>query len=76
MRLQEIFANGKPFRGIIIIGIRDFYQLKPVFDGKILEELVEGYGSFAQKLCCDLFKMPEWNEIMRQKGDRHFAKLN
>lgn len=59
MRLQKIFANGKPFGGIIIIAIRYFYRLKPVFDGRIFEELVEGYGPLTQKLWCDLFKMFE-----------------
>lgn len=75
MRLQEIFTNGKPFGGISIIAIGDLYQLKPVFDGWIFEDLVEGYGPRAQNLWCDLFKMFELFEFMRQKGDRDFAQL-
>lgn len=75
MRLQEFFSNNQPFGEISIIAIGDIYQLKPVFDGWIFEDLVEGYGPLAQNLWYDLFKMFELTDIMRQKGDRDFAEI-
>lgn len=75
MLLQEFFSNNQPFGGISKIAIGDLYQFKPVFDGWIFEDMVEGYGPLAQNLWCDLFKMFELTEIMRQKGDRDFAEI-
>ncbi|XP_061196745.1 uncharacterized protein LOC133205019 [Saccostrea echinata] len=75
MRLQEIFANDQPFGGISIVAIGDLFQLKPVFDGWIFENLCEGYGPLAMNLWGDLFKMYELTEIMRQKEDKDFAEL-
>lgn len=75
LRLQEIFAKGVPFGGISIIAIGDLFQLKPVFDGWIFENLTEGYGPLATNLWTDLFRVFELTEIMRQKEDKNFAEL-
>lgn len=56
LRLQEIFGNNIPFGGVSIIAIGDLYQLKPVFDGWIFENISEGYGPLAINLWTDLFK--------------------
>ena len=75
MRLPEIFTNEKPFGGISVLAIGDLYQLMPVFDCWIFEDLVEGYGPLAQNLWCDLFKTFELAETMRQKVDSDFEQL-
>jgi hypothetical protein len=67
LRLQEIFAQNIPFGGISIIAIGDLFQLKPVFDGWVFENISEGYGPLALNLWTDLFRIFELTEIMRQK---------
>ncbi|KAJ8379112.1 hypothetical protein AAFF_G00231170 [Aldrovandia affinis] len=69
-RFQQIKGNRKPFGGMSVLAVGDFYQLPPV--GK------------AKQLCVcegdvlDLwkdFQMVNLTEIMRQKDDRAFAQL-
>lgn len=74
LRLQEIFARNIPFGGLSIIAIGDLFQLKPVFDGWIFENLQDGYP-LATNLWIELFQVFELKEIMRQKEDKDFAKL-
>ena len=74
-RLQAIKGNHKLFGGVSIIAIGDFYQLKPVFDGWIFEDLNKGISALAPNLWKDLFQMHELTEIMRQKDDIEFANL-
>lgn len=75
LRLQDIFGKDCPFGGISIIAKGDLFQLKPVFDGWVFEDISEGYGPLAINLWTDLFQMYELTEIMRQKNDQDFAKL-
>lgn len=75
LRLQEIFARNIPFGGLNIIAIGDLFQLKPVFDGWIFENLQDGYGPLATNLWTELFQVFELKEIMRQKEDKDFAQL-
>ena len=74
-RLQTIKGNHQLFGGISIIAIGDFYQLKPVFDGWIFDDLNKGYGALTPNLWKELFKMHELTDIMRQKDDLNFASL-
>ncbi|KAJ8366798.1 hypothetical protein AAFF_G00342310 [Aldrovandia affinis] len=69
-RFQQIKGNRKPFGGMSVLAVGDFYQLPPV--GK------------AKQLCVcegdvfDLwkdFQIVNLTEIMRQKDDRAFAQL-
>ena len=75
LRLQEIKGNNLPFGGLNIICIGDLYQLKPVMQGYIFEQLSEEYGSLATNLWTEHFVIFEIDEIMRQKGDKEFAQL-
>lgn len=75
LRLQEIFATEKPFGGVSIIAIGDLFQLKPVFDGWIFQNLVDDYGPLAANLWQDHFRVFELTDIMRQKDDKSFAEL-
>ncbi|KAJ8372287.1 hypothetical protein AAFF_G00290730 [Aldrovandia affinis] len=68
-RFQQIKGNRKPFGGMSVLVVGDFYQLPPIK---------------AKQLCVceddvlDLwkdFQMVNLTEIMRQKDDRAFAKL-
>ena len=74
-RLQEVFASKQPFGGLSVIAIGDLYQLKPVMDSWIFQDLSEDYGPLCMNLWRDLFQVYELTEIMRQKEDEHFAKL-
>ena len=58
-----------------MIAIGDFFQLKPVFDGWIFEDITKGIASLAPNLWKDLFCMHELKQIMRQKDDMQSAEL-
>lgn len=75
LRLQSIMHSDKPFGGVSILAFGDFYQLKPVFDNWIFNDLTRNYGALATNLWTHLFNMFELDEIMRQKNDQNFAKL-
>ena len=53
----------------------DLYQLQPVGDGWIFQDLSTDYGPLATNLWKQCFKMYELTEIMRQKDDNVFASL-
>ncbi|XP_070537059.1 uncharacterized protein [Ptychodera flava] len=75
LRLQQIMANNQLFGGVSIVAFGDLYQLKPVFDGWIFNDLRHDYGPLALNIWKDLFKMFELTDIMRQKDDLDFAQL-
>lgn len=56
LRLQEVFATEQPFGGVSIVAIGDLFQLKPVFDNWIFQQLNDGYGPLATNLWQDYFK--------------------
>ncbi|PIK53898.1 hypothetical protein BSL78_09216 [Apostichopus japonicus] len=74
-RLQQIMGSKKIFGGVSIIAVGDLFQLKPVFDGWIFNDLTEDYGPLASNLWKDHFMAFELTEIMRQKHDQSFAQL-
>lgn len=75
LRLQEVFATEQTFGGVSIVAIGDLFQLKPVFDNWIFQQLKDGYGPLASNLWQEHFKVFELTEIMRQKEDSQFAEL-
>jgi hypothetical protein len=74
-RLQQITGSERVFGGISILAVGDLFQLKPVFDGWIYENLKEDYGPLVSNLWKDHFKMFCLREIMRQKECKEFANL-
>ena len=67
-RLQRIKDNKQTFGGVSIIAVGDFFQLKPVFDGWIFNNLEKGMLSLAPNLWREFFCMHELTQIMRPKG--------
>ena len=74
-RLQQIFGRRDFFGGIHVILIGDLFQLKPVMDAWIFEDLKNDFGPLATNLWQDLFSVHELTDIMRQKDDLEFAVL-
>ena len=73
-RLQEITTRPLPFGGISVIAVGDLFQLRPVMDNYVFQNLRDGYGPLATNLWVDHFSMFEFTEIMRQKN-MEFAEL-
>ncbi|XP_062616288.1 uncharacterized protein LOC134278001 [Saccostrea cucullata] len=74
-RLQLLTGIKKPFGGISIIAVGDFFQLKPVMDRWIFQDLNHGAQALANNLWKEHFCIFELDEIMRQKDDLEFAQL-
>ncbi|XP_045212441.2 ATP-dependent DNA helicase pif1-like [Mercenaria mercenaria] len=74
-RLQELTGTRIPFGGKSIIAIGDLYQLKPVAESWIFQDLTHDASALASNLWQDHFSMFELTEIMRQKNDNKFAEL-
>lgn len=74
-RLQLLTGLKRPFGDISIIAVGDFFQLKPIMDGWIFQDLKQN----AQALACNLWKenftLFDLDEVMRQKDDLEFAQL-
>ncbi|XP_061178430.1 uncharacterized protein LOC133187077 [Saccostrea echinata] len=74
-RLQLLTGIKKPFGGISIIAVGDFFQLKPVMDRWIFQDLNHDAQALANNLWKEHFCIFELDEIMRQKDDLEFAQL-
>ena len=74
-RLKDIKGSPLPFGGVSIIAIGDLFQLQPVMDDYIFNDLKTEYGILAPNLWQELFKMFELKEIMRQRESKQFAEL-
>ena len=74
-RLQQIMGTSLPFGGLSVIAVGDLYQLKPVFDGWIFDDLKNCYGPLAINLWREYFNFYELTQIMRQKDDQQYALL-
>ncbi|CAI5655046.1 unnamed protein product [Oreochromis niloticus] len=70
-RLQQIKGNKKPFGGMSILAVGDFYQLPSL--GKAKPLCV--YEDNVFDLWKDYFHMVNLTEIMRQKDDHSFAEV-
>lgn len=78
--MRFIKRDNRPFGGVQIIAIGDFYQLPPVVAGR--EEAKQmreaGYDTpfiFSSKVFKDNFKLLTLNEVLRQKGDQDFIDI-
>ena len=74
-RLKQLTGTNKPFGGISIIAVGDLYQLQPVGDSWIFNDLSIGPQVLATNLWKEHFSLFELTEIMRQKDDIDFANL-
>ncbi|XP_076838347.1 uncharacterized protein LOC143483367 [Brachyhypopomus gauderio] len=70
-RLQDIKGSKKPFGGMSVLAVGDFYQLPPPGKAKPLCVFEDHVLDFWQ----DLFQVVSLTEIMRQKEDIAFAEL-
>ncbi|XP_070814299.1 uncharacterized protein [Chaetodon trifascialis] len=70
-RFQQIKGNRRPFGGMSVLAVGDFYQLPPLGRAKPLCVYEENEFD----LWRDDFKLVNLTEIMRQKDDRAFAEL-
>ncbi|XP_052678330.1 uncharacterized protein LOC128159314 [Crassostrea angulata] len=73
-RLVQIKKSKKPFGGVSVIAVGDFYQLPPVKQRKD-ERLYKSNISYPVDHWQELFKVVELTEIMRQKQDVPFAEI-
>jgi len=80
-RLQEANNTSSPFGGVSVVAFGDFYQLLPVMDGFIFDDLSSSfscndeYRVLAPNLWKKLFTMFELTRIIRQQDSRPFAEL-
>ncbi|XP_078349889.1 uncharacterized protein LOC144634728 [Oculina patagonica] len=74
-RLQDIIGTANDFGGVSIIAIGDLFQLQPVFDGYVFEDLESDYAPLAANLWQKHFQMFELHEIMRQRESHQFAEI-
>ena len=71
LRLQQIKGSRKPFGGVSVLSVGDFYQLSPVGKSK---PLCVSEGN-AVDTWNDHFQMITLTQIMRQKDDATFAEM-
>ena len=79
-RLKDIKGSKEDFggvsMGVSIIGIGDLFQLPPVFDGYIFNDIQNSeYSILVPNLWKKYFKMFELDEIMRQRESKVFAEI-
>lgn len=70
-RLQQIKGSKKPFGGMSVLAVGDFYQVPPLGKSKPLCVFEENTNDVWK----DNFQMITLTEIMRQKEDISFAEL-
>lgn len=78
--LRHVKRVDKPFGGIQVVAIGDFYQLPPVVVGKLEASQMReaGYDTpfvFSSRVFKDNFKILTLNEVLRQKGDPAFIGI-
>ena len=73
-RLVQIKKCKRPFGGVSVIAVGDFFQLPPVKQKKN-ERLYNNNVSYPEDFWKELFKVVELKEIMRQREDVEFATM-
>jgi ATP-dependent exoDNAse (exonuclease V) alpha subunit len=67
-RLKDIKGSKEDFGGVNIIAIGDLFQLQPVFDGYVFNDIQDSeYSILSPNLWKKYFRMYELKEIMRQR---------
>ena len=78
-RLQQLKGSkdDTTFGNISILAVGDLYQLQPVAQPYIFDQVSDMYARLHKSgsLWTDEFTMVELDEIMRQRGDQQFAQL-
>ena len=76
-RLKDLKGSNEDFGCVSIITIGDLFQLKPVMDGYIFNdvECLSSYNILAPNLWKRYFRMFELDEIMRQRESKEFAEI-
>ena len=76
-RLKDLKASNEDFGGVRIITIGDLFQLKPVMDGYIFNDVesLSSYNNLAPNLWKRYFRMFELDEIMQQRESKEFADI-
>jgi hypothetical protein len=73
-RLSEIMSSNAPFGGVAILAFGDLYQLKPVKQKFIFDQVIDPIARLYGSLWSH-FQLIELTEIMRQRNDRSFAEM-
>ena len=68
-------GSNKVFGGVSLIAVGDLFQLKPVFDGWVFDDLRDDYGPLAINLWKEHFQYFCLSGIMRQKEDTKYAEI-
>ena len=75
-RLKDIKGSKDDFGGVSIIAIGDLFQLQPVFDGYVFNDIQDSeYSILSPNLWEKYFTMYELSEIMRQRESKIFAEI-
>ncbi|CAB3979620.1 ATP-dependent DNA helicase PIF1 [Paramuricea clavata] len=76
-RLNDLKGSKEDFGCVSIITIGDLFQLKPVMDGYIFNDVqsLSSYNTLAPNLWKRYFRMFELDEIMRQRESKEFAEI-
>ena len=79
-RLQEVNNNNRPFGGASVIAFGDLYQLAPVMDGYVFQDMsvsnkLTDYSALAPNLWTRYFTMFELTTVMRQQDCLPYAQL-
>lgn len=75
LRLHEVMGSNKLFGGVSLICVADLFQLQPVIDQWIFQDLATNYGPLSTNLWKDMFQMFELTTIMRQKEDNDICRI-
>ena len=75
-RLKDIKGSKEDFGGVNILAIGDLFQLQPVFDGYVFNDIQKSeYSILSPNLWKKYFRMYELQEIMRQRESKIFAEI-
>jgi hypothetical protein len=76
-RLRQISGRNDFMGGYHVLFVGDLFQLKPVKDGCVFEDLKSGFNALGGNLWVDNTEMCELYEQMRQRNARVYAdRLN
>ena len=75
LRLQDIMGKNEIFGGIHVIAFGDLYQLPPVMDSWIFQDMKCNVRILGNNIWQEEFQLYELTEIMRQKDDKIFAEI-